>query len=362
MSTTLTILLYIASFGLCGVIVRRLLEGRPVIEWEPRYPVPWGVWAGMPAVLLAMLAVLAATAPGDRVTPLDEPIVASSDEASGDELSPADTTRMLRTALLSTVVMLVLLLSILVAVTNLFPTTTTDLGLPHSMSQLWSDVRLGMLTAVAAMLPVLVVVNIAAWLFGEPSHPLIEQMIANPNFSVFAMAAFSAVVVAPLVEEVLFRLLLQGALEKWEDVRAGLLPIEALLPAGQIVVGADGEATVLEPGKKPDDEPQAAADENDDVNPYQTPTSDDEPPRQMLVGDPPPGHGWRSIVISSGLFAAAHAGQGSSPVPLFVLAIMLGYLYQRTHRIVPSIVAHATFNLISVVSVILLVMSGEATP
>ncbi len=353
-----TILLYIASFGLCGIVVRRLLDGRPVLAWEPRYPVPWGMWAGMPAALLAMLAVLAAFAPGNQVAPLDEPIAAATEEATGDETNRVDTSRMLRGALMASAFMLVLLLCILVVVTNLCPTTTSDLGLPQSMPQLWSDVRLGMLAAVAALLPVLVAVNVAAWLFGDPSHPLIDQMKEHPHISIFAMAAFSAVVVAPLVEEVLFRLLLQGGLEKWEDVTAGLLPLEVLLPAPHVVVGADGEASVLEPGRNPDDD-QEPDEQDDEPNPYQTPTSDDELPRMLIVGHRPPGHGWRSIAISSGLFAAAHAGQGSSPIPLFVLAIMLGYLYQRTHRIVPSIVAHATFNLISVVSVILLVMEGE---
>ena len=30
--------------------------------------------------------------------------------------------------------------------------------------------------------------------------------------------------------------------------------------------------------------------------------------------------------------------------PLFLLGVVLGYLYQRTHRIVPSIVCHVLFN------------------
>lgn len=34
------------------------------------------------------------------------------------------------------------------------------------------------------------------------------------------------------------------------------------------------------------------------------------------------------------------------PVPLFFLAIVLGFLYQRTHRLLPSLVLHAYFNAI----------------
>jgi membrane protease YdiL (CAAX protease family) len=50
------------------------------------------------------------------------------------------------------------------------------------------------------------------------------------------------------------------------------------------------------------------------------------------------------ILISSALFGAAHFGYGPEPLPIFLLAIVLGYVYQRTHRIIPCIVAHALFN------------------
>ena len=36
------------------------------------------------------------------------------------------------------------------------------------------------------------------------------------------------------------------------------------------------------------------------------------------------------------------------PLPIFLLAIVLGLLYYRTHRILPSIVLHAAFNATSV--------------
>jgi membrane protease YdiL (CAAX protease family) len=50
------------------------------------------------------------------------------------------------------------------------------------------------------------------------------------------------------------------------------------------------------------------------------------------------------------MFAVAHIGQGVAPFSLFPLALVLGYLYQRTHRIVPSIVCHALFNATSLLA------------
>jgi membrane protease YdiL (CAAX protease family) len=53
------------------------------------------------------------------------------------------------------------------------------------------------------------------------------------------------------------------------------------------------------------------------------------------------------ILISSVLFALVHLGHGAAPIPLFVFALVLGYLYQKTHRIWPSLVAHYALNALS---------------
>jgi len=57
----------------------------------------------------------------------------------------------------------------------------------------------------------------------------------------------------------------------------------------------------------------------------------------------------RAIVASSALFAAVHSQVWPSPVPLFVLAIGLGYLYIRTRSLVGPVVVHAMFNAVSAV-------------
>ena len=72
------------------------------------------------------------------------------------------------------------------------------------------------------------------------------------------------------------------------------------------------------------------------------------PPKRSLAGLP---YGSLPIALSSVLFALAHVGQGASPISLFFLAIGLGFLYQRTHRIVPCIIAHMLFNAFGMVQV-----------
>ena len=51
-----------------------------------------------------------------------------------------------------------------------------------------------------------------------------------------------------------------------------------------------------------------------------------------------------AVVSTSALFAAVHSAVWPSPIPLFVLALGLGYLTARTGSIVPGVVVHGLFN------------------
>jgi membrane protease YdiL (CAAX protease family) len=60
-----------------------------------------------------------------------------------------------------------------------------------------------------------------------------------------------------------------------------------------------------------------------------------------------------SIVGSSLLFAVVH-NTWPTPIPLFFLAVVLGWLAYRTQSLVPSIVVHGLFNLVSFVAMAIL--------
>jgi membrane protease YdiL (CAAX protease family) len=146
----------------------------------------------------------------------------------------------------------------------------------------------------------------------------------------FVLAFAAAVVVAPLCEELMFRLVLQGWLEKWEDRELGWRSAIGAPNELVEVVAPDGaactDASVAES--------RMLAEELESLSL--------SPPPMTGVGGLP--CGWFPIGLSSILFALAHVGWGPDPVALFLLALILGYVYQRTHRIVPSIVTHALFN------------------
>lgn len=53
---------------------------------------------------------------------------------------------------------------------------------------------------------------------------------------------------------------------------------------------------------------------------------------------------WVAILVTSALFAVMHYQVWSTIPSLMLLSVMLGYNYERTGRLLPSIVAHVTFN------------------
>ena len=150
----------------------------------------------------------------------------------------------------------------------------------------------------------------------------------------------AAVLVAPVVEEYMFRVFLQGWLERWAfpapNPSTEGLPVP---PTAKIAVVLDGDVVDAEMAKRVPGGRDLGA------NPFTDATAgmltDACPP---AIDSPAPRTRWWPIVISGLLFGLAHLGQGPAPIPLVFLGLGLGYLYQRTHRILPCIVVHFLVN------------------
>jgi membrane protease YdiL (CAAX protease family) len=210
--------------------------------------------------------------------------------------------------------------------------TAADLGVDASAPHVDRDFKIGLLACLAAAVPVYGVQGLLLYLLSrdDPSdHPLIELVTeGHPHVGLLLLAAIAAVIVAPICEEITYRLVLQGWLEKWEDEKLGWRtepPNDA--------------------ARMTNDEPSFAGASACSIGDSSLPAVD--PPRRGIGGVP---YGWMPVLISSTLFALAHYGYGPEPVPIFLLALVLGYVYQRTHRIIPCIVAHALFNLLTMLA------------
>jgi membrane protease YdiL (CAAX protease family) len=306
-----TLILSIAT-GLYLISARR---AGPLLPYEPRRPVPWGPIGGFLAFLSVLFALMSAT--GGKTDSSEEPL------QSVDILG-------------SLVVQIFIVGGFLFLVAAATHANIHDLGLPTRKDRLARDIFSGFVAFLAALAPVHIVQYVLlSVLFPRQDvsgHQLIRMVTSGPpDMGLLLAAGAAAVIVAPICEEIAFRLLLQGWLERFEDEQLGLSPATANLPAAN-------------------DEARAANDEQ----PQPTDTSavgshsaiQHAQPRAGIAGLP---HGWFPILISATAFGLAHFGYGPEPVPLYLLGLVLGYLYQRTHRIVPGIIAHALFNLFTMI-------------
>lgn len=287
----------LAAIVVGGAIVRaeilqRRRAGRPLVEFTPRRPVPWSA-----AELAVAVGVYLALLNGAVW------LAAPRDEA-GDLVHALTPQTLLSTAAASALATLVV--AALVALVS--RATPADLGL--ATATLRRDVALGAAAFAAILLPIYLVQALLSLVF-DGRHPILDMLEGHRDGAFFLAAGVAAVGVAPLAEEFFFRALLQGWLEKVWPVR----------PPAPADVGAP-------PTSSPPDAPLLAP-SNADGAELQT------------AGYPT---GWGPILASSGVFALMHLGHGPAPIPLFLLALVLGYLYARTHRIWPGLVLHMLLN------------------
>lgn len=278
------------------------------LPYEPRMRVPWNFLGAVPAVYWVFQAASVAIFGGPEIATFD-----------------------LWQALAAAVVLFSLLFLAMLLLGGLFHASAQDIGIPASIEVLNRDIRLGFYGYLAAIVPV-TAVQIVILYFSQDltPHPLVKSLVKNPSPSMLVAALVTAVIVAPIVEEFFFRVLLQGWLERVEDRVIGFRSTERPAPVEvAAVLDADEEASQEESDvSMVDSKPQASA--------------------RGIV--PLMGHGFIPIALSSTLFSLAHLGHGIAPVAIFVLALFLGYLYQRTHRIVPCIVLHMVFNAINLIN------------
>jgi len=69
-----------------------------------------------------------------------------------------------------------------------------------------------------------------------------------------------------------------------------------------------------------------------------------------------------AIALSALIFAALHSDAWPAPIPLFVLALFLGYLAHHTNSLVGPVTLHAVFNTASMIVLIWVVQAPAEAP
>lgn len=231
-------------------------------------------------------------------------------------------------------------------------------------------------------------------------HPILDTMREEGTLSSYLLALFSAAIVAPLAEEYLFRVVIQGWLQS--------VPFSAL---GSNILGASGAqrsdpanvlyyhpfsganpAVLTEPGNRLGIEPESLSSTSEsnaeqfrlgqdhstevreqpdqrEENPFEPPGRLSDASRHALADSqqalpqnagtvPPPI--WPSIVTGI-LFGLAHWGYGLSFIPLIVFGIFLGLLYRATQSIWPCVIVHLMLNASSMIMLGLAVLVSDAS-
>jgi len=202
----------------------------------------------------------------------------------------------------------------------------------------------------------------------EAAHPLVVLLHENPSLWTLLLCGFVGILVAPIVEEFLFRLLLQGWLESAEHrLRRSLPALRRLMPgAAPIVLASLFFGSLHYRGPLPVTDPKrltvmfaagalvslvtlAGAVGLVRFRTGATAFDFGFVPEKL----------WPDVRLGLAAFVALAAPiylvqinlrlwlpkhPIVDPITLFFFAAALGTLYYRTHRIVPSIVAHMALN------------------
>jgi membrane protease YdiL (CAAX protease family) len=264
------------------LIAVKLAKREPVLPQEPRRPVPWE-WFDVAAIVVAFIAFLFLSQfIAVELCGLDPAQKWSELDARGKlVLLAADLAARIATFLVGIAIL-----------RSRSSATLDDIGL--TLGPAAGDVVRGAATFLAAA-PVVFGLQAIVTQLIPYKHQLLEAVQEKGSLPMWIVATLSAAIAAPIMEEFLFRVVLQGWLEKLEAVACA-------------------------PDKK-----------------------------QGWLGLP---RGGLPIVISSLLFALMHFREGNESAwlrllavaPLFVLGLFLGFVYQRTHRMLPSVVVHMLLN------------------
>ena len=311
----LKVLLAAAAVGLIAaiisvwsIVIRRWSQGLPLVEREPYNAVPWGLLDVVVAIaLLFTFSILATSVVNQQfgVTAATPPEDLSLSYYRWNVTGMA----LVSLATLITVSIIILLrCRVSLGALGFVPQTA------------WRDVRLGM-GAFLVLAPPIYALQLLLVQWVDSKHPVVELLRKHSDPGLILASVVSAVFVAPVLEEFLFRGLLQGWLEKLVSYSGQ--PVDLLLGAtdhrqlGKVAGrGADAQAD----GQQSGDCGGAtrarleASPIEPDGGPRRTGTPDDS--------DLPIGFArLLPILASSSLFAVMHVAHGPDWIPLFFLAL-----------------------------------------
>ena len=285
--------------GWIWILRRRITTGRPLVPPRPQREPFWSL-----AEFIICFGLLLVCSEAAIRTIGTRPAADSSAEVTAAQADglPRTIDGVIQSALAMAVVNLLVLASMLV----LMGLTRLNYLRRYGFWPSGDDLRLGLIASLFILPPVLAMALVLNLII-EYEHPVLQTVQSQPTLAVFLAMGFTAVIVAPLCEEFVYRALLQGGSQKLARKLAR-------------------ERQAMSDGQEP---PESS---------------------ELVAAEEIASWSWWPVVISSVPFALMHVGQGAAPIALFFFAMALGYLYRQTGRLWPCIVVHFSLNAFSMLA------------
>ena len=305
----LTTILVVGTLGTWAWFICRVTSGNRVLPLRP--PIELAAWGPL-HVLFAILSVLVFQV-------ITHSVILSLVQRPATDFSLVEQAKLQLAGLTAATVAATFSLWFITRTTR---NTAADLGI--GLRPLFSGIALGLIGFFCFAGPSYVL-NMLLQPLDERIHPVVESLLNSRDMQLFSYSCISVIILSPLYEEIICRLILQGWLQsvfarqrdgndtgQWKRVALSIQDGETVDQFKARIKDSLKQADILE-------EP-----------------SDPSPARPTC---------WLSILLSSLFFAVLHLGAGwASVVALFLFAIGLGLVYQRTGRLLPCVVMHMTLN------------------
>jgi membrane protease YdiL (CAAX protease family) len=366
----------------------RIWKGLPIVAGDRTWPLKPAGWGSMTVLCLVLLYVgvnVSVRSIYAVATGLHSPLVAKGVENQGDAREPGKATDQPRNAQQAQVpgeaapdgqnkdlkagsqapgpesppeqslaelmfqfalsnVLLLVIVPVVVRFTS--GAGLADLGLRR---QEWArQMGIGVRAALLMTPPVAAIQFLAVRIWHSQPHPVELMVLGKLTPGVAILAVLSTMVLAPLIEELLFRGILQRWLGRFVEDRP--FPAATSLENGCSASAADGWSATLEP------EHESLLWDSEYAPPRSSPVG---AASELLDNGHQPAERLSSrssnlpILFTSILFAAMHLPQWPAPIAIFLLSMALGTVYQRTGSLLAAITMHATFNGINTILLLL---------
>lgn len=210
----LGLLICLSSAGFCIWGIVRAWQGQVNIPYRPREQAPWGFLMGLlPSIAIATLPWAFKWYVQEYF--LQKPVASRHLSMGAPRRPPAMATNDLM-ALISAEATIMLLIAVIMVLLIRFRTRSlpTALGLPCSTGALLNDLKLGGFTALAAVAPAIGVQLLIYVVSDGKQQPVMEVIKEFLNNRSMLLLIFASIMAAAVVEEISFRVLLQGWLER----------------------------------------------------------------------------------------------------------------------------------------------------